>query len=111
MGGDLTQDDKEPVQEAAELAREQVDPERLMDGEDPSSDHPDDARHWLGVYQELFAFKTDLLAKLRTRLADMSTGAAQEEALSDERLLVLELERFRGRAEFWRRRLQELEGS
>jgi len=107
----LTADDQHPAQEAAELAREQVDPERLMDGEDPSSTHPDDARHWLGVYQELYAFKTDLLAKLRTRLADMSTGAAQEEVLADERLLVLELERFRSRAEFWRQRLQELHGS
>ncbi len=98
-----------PADEAAGLAREQTDPERLMDGEDPTTPHADDARHWLGVYQELYAFKQDLLGKLRTRLAEMTTGAAKEEALADERLLVLELERFERRGEFWRRRLQELE--
>lgn len=102
-------DEERTAREAAELARDQVDRERLLDGEDPASTHPDDARHWLGVYQELYAFKQDVLTKLRTRIATMSTGVAQEEALSDERLLALELERFEHRAEFWRSRLRELE--
>lgn len=99
-----------PADEAAELAREQTDPDRLMEGEEIDTPHPEDARHWLGVYQELYAFKQDLLTKLRTRLAGMANGVAREEALADERLLVLELERFRRRGDFWRRRLQELEG-
>jgi hypothetical protein len=107
----LIGDEKHPAEEAAELAAEQADPDRLMDGEDPSSAHADDASHWLGVYQELYAFKQDLLAKLRTRLGEMSSGVAKEEALADARLLELELERFQRRADFWRRRLQELEGA
>lgn len=97
--------------EAADLAREQTDPERLMDGENPESDEPEDARHWLGVYQELYAFKSDVLAKLRTRRTEMNSSAAHEEVAADEKLLEMELDRFQRRAEFWRRRLQELEGA
>lgn len=97
--------------EAADLAREQTDPERLMDGENPESEEPEDARHWLGVYQELYAFKSDVLAKLRTRRGEMTSGAAHDEVAADEKLLEMELDRFQRRAEFWRRRLQELEGA
>lgn len=81
-----------------------------MDGEDPETEEPEDAEHWLRVYQELYAFKQDLLGKLRTRLASMDSADAKEEALADERLLTLELERFQRRADFWRRRRQLLAG-
>jgi hypothetical protein len=94
--------------EAAELASQQADPDRLMEGEDPTTVDLDDARHWHSVYQELFAFKRDLLDKLQTRLAEISSPDARDEAVADERLLGLELERFQQRAEFWRRRIQEL---
>ena len=95
--------------EAAELASQQVDPERLMDGEDPETEILEDAQHWLGVYRELHAFKLDLLTKLRGRVQAMTKEDAQSEAQADERLLELELQRFENREKFWRQRISELE--
>jgi hypothetical protein len=102
------EDGHDPAAEGAELAAEQTDPDRLMDGEDPGTQQVEDAEHWLRVYQELYAFKQDLLDKLRTRVTEISITDARDEALADERLLVLELARFERRADFWRRRVQEL---
>jgi hypothetical protein len=98
------------AQEAAELASQQADPERLMDGEDPDTDDLEDARHWLSVYRELHSFKLDLLTKLRGRVQTMTKEDAQGEAQADERLLELELQRFEAREQFWLDRLFELEG-
>lgn len=110
MGGgfDSPGADAPEAQEAAELASQQADPDRLMDGENPDTQDLDDALHWLSVYGELRSFKEDLLAKLRSRVAEMAADAAQEEALADERLLELELQRFQRRQEFWRGRIAEL---
>jgi hypothetical protein len=99
------------AQEAAELASQQTDPERLMDGEDPETEDLEDAHHWLGVYQELHAFKLDLLGKLRGRVQTMSKEDAQGEAQADERLLELELQRFESREHFWRERIAQLKDS
>lgn len=101
--------DAPQAQEAAELASQQADPERLMDGEDPETEDLEDALHWLGVYRELHAFKLDLLGKLRGRVQTMTKEDAQGEALADERLLELELQRFEAREQFWRERISVLE--
>lgn len=97
------------AQEAAELASQQADPERLMDGEDPQTEDLEDAHHWLGVYRELHAFKLDLLTKLSNRVQTMTKEDAQDEAQADRRLLELELRRFESREEFWQTRIAELE--
>lgn len=114
-GGDAAEMSDVPespeAQEAAELASQQADPERLMDGEDPETEDLEDARHWLGVYRELHAFKLDLLGKLRGRVQTMTKEDAQGEAEADERLLELELQRFENREHFWRERIADLEKS
>ncbi len=99
------------AQEAAELAGQQADPERLMEGEEPETEDIEDARHWLNVYRELHAFKLDLLTKLRSRVQTMTKEDALNEAQADERLLELELQRFQNRERFWRDRIAELEGT
>lgn len=108
--GDDAGMDAPEAQEAAELASQQADPGRLMDGEDPETADLDDARHWLSVYRELHAFKVELLAKLRGRVQTMTKEDAQSEAQADERLLELELQRFESRQQFWLDRIAELEG-
>lgn len=99
------------AEEAAELASQQVDPDRLMEGEDPETTDLDDARHWLNVYRELHSFKLDLLTKLHSRVQTMTKEDAQAEAQADERLLELELQRFENREAFWRERITQLEGN
>jgi hypothetical protein len=93
-GGETPDNPEARAAEAAELASQQADPERLMDGEDPETEELEDAEHWLNVYRELHAFKED----------------AQDEAQADERLLELELARFENREQFWRARIADLEG-
>ena len=39
--------------QAEEAADKAVDPDRLLEGEDPSTTYLDDATHWVTVYSEL----------------------------------------------------------
>ena len=43
-------------------ALEQVEPDRLLEGEDENTQHLDDAEHWVKVYVELLEFKRAVLA-------------------------------------------------
>ena len=47
-------------------------PYRLMDGENPDSLQPADAKHWVSIYLELLAFKRKLLDHMHQDLLDMS---------------------------------------
>ncbi len=88
------------------------DPDRLLEGEDPKSDRPDDIEHWFKVYVELVQTKAALLAALSQRLADeMKPEARREVAETDLEILHLELGRFQKRLDFWRARWEGLEQS
>jgi DNA-binding response OmpR family regulator len=85
-------------------------PPRLIQGEDPETQHALDARHWLNIYAELVAFHEDLLQRFRA-------GSAQLDAAGRERLkarelapLRAEIARLRGRLHFWQNRCLELAG-
>ena len=109
VGDETTREPESPeAAEAADLAGELADPERLMEGENPDTEDLEDAEHWLSVYKELMAFKQELLEKLRSRLQTMNASDAHDEVLADERMLELELARFARRQEFWRVRIAEL---
>jgi len=47
-------------------------PYRLMDGENPDSLQPADAKHWVSIYLELLAFKRKLLDHMHQDLLGMS---------------------------------------
>jgi len=95
-----------PVQRAAQDA---VDPNRLLEGENPETPHPDEAQHWIEVYTELLAFKERTLATAHHSMADMPEQDARVETVQTD-LAVLEAERDRlgRRLDFWKRRHLEL---
>ena len=91
-----------------EAAKGSVDPDRMMSGEDPNTQHLDDAVHWLSVYADLTAFKADILAHTESRVVELQPDAADEIEATDITVLEAEAQRFRQRYDFWRRRVQEL---
>jgi len=81
----------------------------VIAGEDPQTQHAEDARHWLNIYAELVAFHEELLQRLRTEAAHMQS---LRHRLQDSDLASLhrEIERLRGRLHFWQQRCLELAG-
>lgn len=94
--------------EAADAAREAVEPERLLPGEDEASTHLDDAVHWTKVYAELLDFKRSLLTVAEQRLTSMNDAARTEVEETDLKILQAEAERLERRVEFWRARAAAL---
>lgn len=91
-----------------EAVRYLSDRDRRLEGEDPATTHPDDARHWRSVYAELLDFK-DRVLETTDQLAPAIPEAA-EELSADAKLMNAERERFRERLEYWTRRERELRG-
>jgi hypothetical protein len=90
-------------------ARTAVDPDALLDGEDPRTKRQDDVRHWITAYTELVDYKERLLATSARDRSTMETEAArQETAEVDIPILRTELDRYRRRLQFWQKRSSEL---
>lgn len=84
---------------------EAANPNRLLSGEDPSSHDPEDAAHWLEVYDELLGFKRKMLKIAEEALEGMPGKPARREVVdTDRRVLRAECERFEKRIAFWRSR-------
>jgi hypothetical protein len=84
--------------------------DRLLPGEDPSSGHPEDARHWMAVYSELLAFKQEILRQSSARAAVMISAARREVESTDLMVLRAEAARLEQRLGFWHRRLTDSRG-
>lgn len=85
-------------------------PDRLLEGEDPLTSFPQDARHWIGVYREMIGFKEELLSRMRTQLDSLPAAARQDVLENDIGLLEDQLGRYQRRLEFWYARQWRLEG-
>jgi len=88
-----------------DLRREASDPERLIEGEDPSAMDVATAKHWLLVYGQLLDTKSGLLADLRKGMETMDPDARDEMVKTDEALLDAQVQRFANRIAFWEARL------
>ena len=87
-----------------DLRREAADPERLIEGEDPTAADVATADHWLLVYGQLRRTKSNLLADLREGMVSMDPDARDEMSKTDEALLQAQVERFGRRIAFWEAR-------
>jgi hypothetical protein len=90
-----------------DLRREAADPDRLIEGEDPSATDAPTAEHWLLVYGQLLGTKSGLLADLRKGMETMEPDARDEMVVTDEALLDAQVHRFRRRIAFWESRLRQ----
>ena len=84
--------------------------DRLLEGEDPRTLFPQDARHWIAVYREMIGFKEDLLNRIHSLLAGLPAAARYDEMDRDMGQLDEQLQRYRRRLEFWYARQWQLEG-
>ena len=86
-----------------------VDPDRLLDGEDPTTRYVEDAAHWITVYSELLLFKERLVDTADEALRNMTELLARDEVSStDLVVLTAERDRLRRRLEYWKERQREL---
>lgn len=93
---------------AQDAAQASVDESRLLHGERSSSDDPEEAGHWVTVYQELTSFKDELIVRSEARAASMAREAAMEVEETDLEVLRAESRRLHRRLDFWTRRAAEL---
>ena len=84
--------------------------DRLLEGEDPQTVYPHDARHWIAVYQEMIEFKTELLARVEEQLRRLPKAARADVEDNDVGLIQNQLDRYQRRLEFWYSRQWALEG-
>jgi DNA-binding response OmpR family regulator len=78
---------------------------RLLQGENPETQHAADARRWLAIYSHLLTFNEELLARLHLSVGD---DALKRGLDVDDRIAEWELSRLRDRLAFWRQRHLEL---
>ena len=97
----------------AELAAEgQVDIDRLLPGEHPDTQYPDDAKHWFTVYTELVQGKMAMVTAIHQALASMQEAQARQEIESTDLVVMKrELKRFENRIEFWAKRNAEFQAA
>jgi hypothetical protein len=90
-------------------ARRSVDPDRLLEGEDPRTQYVEDAAHWITVYSELVLFKERLVDGAGEALRNMSeTQARDEVSRTDLMVLTAERDRLKRRLDYWKERQREL---
>ncbi|HEY8739220.1 MAG TPA: winged helix-turn-helix domain-containing protein [Candidatus Dormibacteraeota bacterium] len=80
-----------------------------LDGEDISTSHWEDARHWMSIYDDLLRFKRGLLARVARDLATLSP-IARRAASIDFKIIEDQLEGYQSRLDMWYRRVWELQG-
>ncbi len=86
-----------------------VDPDRLLDGEDPKTRYVEDAAHWIAVYAELLLFKERLVDAAGEAMRTMTEAHARDEVgKTDLIVLTSERDRLRRRLDFWKERQRDL---
>ena len=93
------------AQRAAQMG---VDPDRLIEGEDPDTLQIHDADHWIRVYTDLLEFKHRLLITAREVVPLMEHSARLEVDQTDMIVIDAESRKFERRLAFWRNRRTEL---
>jgi hypothetical protein len=100
MGNDQTRIER--------AANEAVDPDRLLEGENPSTTLLEDAVHWIRVYEDLLTFKRQMLESVGEVAPEMDEIAQEEVGKTDLTILAAEAARLKRRLRFWRDRADEL---
>jgi hypothetical protein len=100
----MSHEDDNPYEHAALEAVEN----HPLRGEDVDSNYPEDAEHWIQVYNELLAFKHALLTEAHERVATMQPEGVEEVERTDLLVMQAEADRFRRRLDMWEKRRDEL---
>jgi hypothetical protein len=83
--------------------------DRTLPGE-PITGTPEDIRHWVAVYRELYGFKRHLLTEVAEQMHKVTPeGAAELE--NDRKLLQRETDRVGRRLRHWEKELEKNSGT
>ena len=85
-------------------------PDRLLEGEDPSTVYWQDARHWIALYRQMISFKDELLSRMRAQAETLPEAGRRDVMENDVAVIETQLRRYQRRIEFWFDRQWALEG-
>jgi DNA-binding response OmpR family regulator len=78
-------------------------------GEDIETEHWEDARHWISIYDDLIRFKLRLLDRVKRELPNLHP-VAQRAAGEDIDFIEAQMASYRDRLDLWYRRAWQLHG-
>ena len=82
--------------------------DRLLDGEDPTTQSEEVAVQWVRVYSDLIRAKDSLMADLESSRARSTPEASLELGQADGEFFVVQRARYQRRLTFWEHRRVEL---
>ena len=80
-----------------------------LEGEDLTTTHWEDARHWMSVYSDLIRFKLGLLDRVARELPKLNP-VARRAAAEDIAIIEHQMEGYRARIDLWYSRVWDLQG-
>jgi DNA-binding response OmpR family regulator len=80
-----------------------------LEGEDLKTEHWEDARHWMSIYDDLIRFKLGLLERVRRELPKLPP-VAQMAAVEDVTFIETQMEGYYSRLDLWYQRVWKLQG-
>ena len=80
-----------------------------LDGEDIETEHWEDARHWMSIYDDLIRFKLGLLDRVQRELPKMHP-VAQKAADVDVGFIETQMDGYYDRLDLWYQRVWKLQG-
>jgi DNA-binding response OmpR family regulator len=84
-------------------------PSRALDGEDLTTSHWEDARHWMSIYADLLEFKRGILDRVRRDVASLQP-LARKAAEADVQIIDDQMQGYQARLDLWYGRIWELHG-
>jgi DNA-binding response OmpR family regulator len=84
-------------------------PSHALEGEDLTTSHWEDARHWMSIYADLLDFKRGILDRVRRDLARLQPLARQA-ATEDIQIIEDQMQGYQARLDLWYRRIWHLQG-
>lgn len=80
-----------------------------LEGEDLATEHWQDARHWMSIYDDLIRFKQGVLQRVRGELAKLPP-VARKAAGADVAFIEAQMAGYYARLELWYKRVWTLQG-
>jgi DNA-binding response OmpR family regulator len=80
-----------------------------LEGEDIETEHWEDARHWMSIYDDLIRFKLGLLERVQRELLKLHP-VAQEAAKVDVTFIEKQMAGYYARLDLWYQRIWKLQG-
>jgi hypothetical protein len=80
-----------------------------LEGEDIKTEHWEDARHWMSIYDDLIRFKLGLLDRVKRELPKLHP-VAQKAAYEDVTFIEIQMDGYYERLDLWYQRVWTLQG-